>query len=201
VTDADFERAAKSGTALVQKPVQQAATPALIEFQKSSELSAACDPMRAGDAGCETSNVAKAPRVGLEPTTNRLTGESIGSAEKCQTPFTAGSLRHPAENCKLVRAVARHRENMPNSAFLVWECRRMQKRPRTTYDWLAAASPRRLPVASLHSPGTPCFRGDGSRPANSLGLGSRHTRRVACLPYRQGTGRSCAAPGPAQGSA
>src|SRR5262249_16078921 len=40
------------------------------------------------ESGCDSLTlIESAPRVGLEPTTNRLTGESTGSAKKCQTPF------------------------------------------------------------------------------------------------------------------
>jgi integrase len=69
VTDADFERAAKSGAVAVQKPVQQAASPFLTESHGSLEVLADCDPVRTGERGCQTVKVAGVPLVGLEPTT------------------------------------------------------------------------------------------------------------------------------------
>ncbi len=73
VTDDHFERAAKSGAVAVQNAVQQPAARSRTEAAESTQLGGDSDVVLARAAPCETVQDRKAPRVGLEPTTNRLT--------------------------------------------------------------------------------------------------------------------------------
>ncbi len=75
VTDADFTRAAKSGARALHFPVQHNTAPSREESQGSTEDEEECEVVRSGARGCESGESGQAPRVGLEPTTNRLTGE------------------------------------------------------------------------------------------------------------------------------
>jgi hypothetical protein len=86
---------------------------------QNQEVEAGCDSMRL---------IEEAPRPGLEPGTNRLTGESIGVTKKCRTPLRRGVYSIPlsfASACGRLRGNAR---KCLFSAYPVAECRRMQNR-------------------------------------------------------------------------
>src|SRR5262249_54248496 len=73
VTDADFRRAAKSGAVALQNPVQQGAAPDSTDSQETTQPRESCGVVRDGAKCYDSIPDIKAPRVGLEPTTNRLT--------------------------------------------------------------------------------------------------------------------------------
>jgi hypothetical protein len=74
VTDGDFERAAKSGAVALQNPVQQPAAPSRTDSQESSEVLAACDPVRDG-AICRNPLPGKPVGTeGFEPPTPSVSG-------------------------------------------------------------------------------------------------------------------------------
>ncbi len=77
VREEDFQRAAqggaKSGALGAQNQAQQPSAHSRRHTQDSSEVVMAYELSREGVTRCETSEMNEAPRVGLEPTTNRLT--------------------------------------------------------------------------------------------------------------------------------
>jgi integrase len=77
VTEADFQKAgqpgAKSGAVVVQIPVQQAAASCRTASQETTQPHDCRGVVRESAGTCDATQVVEAPRVGLEPTTNRLT--------------------------------------------------------------------------------------------------------------------------------
>ncbi len=77
VREEDFQRAAqsgaKSGAHGAQNQAQQPSALARTNSQDSPEVDVAYELSRESATRCETSETNEAPRVGLEPTTNRLT--------------------------------------------------------------------------------------------------------------------------------
>jgi len=69
VTDSDFQRAAKSGAAALQNPVQHPAASSRVTSQKSTEVEDHCGVTRNDARRCGTVQNAIAPRLGLEPRT------------------------------------------------------------------------------------------------------------------------------------
>jgi integrase len=67
VTDADFERAAKSGAAALRKPVQHPAVPSRTNSQAPMEEEAACELVRNGTAGFNCLQDNELAKEGLEP--------------------------------------------------------------------------------------------------------------------------------------
>ena len=76
VTDADFEAAtqgaAQSGAVVVQKAVQQGASPTLTESHDLTEVLAGCDSVRDGERGYEDIQDSKLGTEGFEPPTSSV---------------------------------------------------------------------------------------------------------------------------------
>jgi len=67
VTDADFQRAAKSGAVALQKPVQQGAAPSRRESQDLTEDEEDCELVRSGANVCKEELDTPVVRIGVEP--------------------------------------------------------------------------------------------------------------------------------------
>jgi integrase len=109
VPDDYFERAAKSGAVVVQNPVQQPAAPVRTGVQESSEGKAGYGVVPAGATGCEMTRNQRAPRVGLEPTTNRLTGALLTPPKSPEKPVIFAEYHRftwIASGCIALRGVA-----------------------------------------------------------------------------------------------
>ena len=109
--DAYAKGAVESAAPALQKALPQGAAPNSTEPQETTQALGVQGPVRLGAEPCDTVQTFKAPRVGLEPTTQRLTGAGPGTAEKPRKPFVSRILANPGLIRNPLRTIAITRRN------------------------------------------------------------------------------------------
>jgi len=92
VTDADFQRAAKSGARALQNPVQHDTAPSRKDSQESPEGEEECEVVRSGADRCEPVQTCSDPRGGLNSNQDSLNAEPCASRGYVEQPSSSSSL-------------------------------------------------------------------------------------------------------------